>query len=569
MFHRRISSFFQLANHVPPCREIQLAAIASCTLFLLAGAASAQNLTADYRFEGTRASSVGSAPALTDLGANEFATETVDGVSRTVLRFEQNDGLVLTPVAGVLPSGRYTIVMLFRFDRVDGFRRTVDFRNGTSDEGAYVHDGRLKHSNDPPNIAPDEFVQVVYTRDGSTVSQRGYVDGELTVDGREDPVFDFALTGTTLRFFRDDNEFPNEASSGAIARLRIYDGPLTESQVALLDRLPADGADLAIAFEGLAPEAGSGSLYVYTARVTNTSPAAPPFGMNANGVEVSMHTPIGTEFALAETTQGSASGPPTGEAGEATISIGTLSPGASALVTVIVNVSAAPGQSLPSSISVSSDDGDTDPSNNEAVASVPVRESGNATVTWEEPPPPGLGDLLPAPRRLVVESTEGSTSRAFGSSPVRGYNVYRSNKPGVVPSPGALLTSIPPGQTSTNAPVAPGGTFFVVTAVYDDGESAPSNEGSAEVPAAAIARVKVTSAKVTLTGTDFTDAVTVFVDGIPFVSPATVKKNNSKVVQKGLLVTGQTLGQYLAAYPAVLISVRNSNGGIATRRFPE
>jgi hypothetical protein len=63
--------------------------------------------------------------------------------------------------------------------------------------------------------------------------------------------------------------------------------------------------------------------------------------------------------------------------------------------------------------------------------------------------------------------------------------------------------------------------------------------------------------------------VTVFVDGIPFAAPAVVKKNNTKVVQKGMLVTGQTLGQYTAAYPAVLISVRNSNGGIVARRHPQ
>lgn len=571
MHLRRYPSLVRLALHSLPFREMQLAVVSAGALCLLAGDAAAQNLTADYRFENSRTSSVGSAPALTDLGTNVFATENVDGISRTVLRFEHNDGLQLTPVAGVMPSGRYTIVMLFRFDQVSGFRRTVDFRNGTSDTGAYVHDGRLKHSNDPPNIEPDEYVQVVYTRDGSTTSQRGYVDGELTLDGREDPVFDFALVGNTLRFFRDDNEFPNEASSGAVARIRIYDAPLTESQVVLLDQMPGAGADVAISFEPLAAEAGTGSLYIFAARVTNTSPAAPPFGMSATGVEVHMTTPGGTEFALADSTQGSSEGPPIGEAGEVVVSVGTLGPGASALVTVIVNVTATPGQSLDATMTVTSSDGDSDPSNNVASTTVPVRESGNSTLMWEEPPPPGQGDLLPAPQRLVVQST-GSPAireRTTGTARLLGYNVYRSNRPGVVPSPGSLLVAVPAGHTSTRAPVAPGGTFFVVTAAYDDGESAPSNEGSAEVPAATIVKLKVTASKIIVTGADFTDQLTVFVDGVPFAAPASVKKNNTRVVQKGLLVTGQTLGQYLAAYPAVLISVRNSNGGIAARRYPE
>ena len=41
------------------------------------------------------------------------------------------------------------------------------------------------------------------------------------------------------------------------------------------------------------------------------------------------------------------------------------------------------------------------------------------------------------------------------------------------------------------AAVAPGGTFFVVTAVYDEGESGPSNETSAGVEAGTILRVKI------------------------------------------------------------------------------
>ena len=63
--------------------------------------------------------------------------------------------------------------------------------------------------------------------------------------------------------------------------------------------------------------------------------------------------------------------------------------------------------------------------------------------------------------------------------------------------------------------------------------------------------------------------MTVLVDGIPFASAATVK-GTSKVVQKGKLLTGQTIGDYLAAHGGVvLVQFRNSNGGIVARRFPQ
>jgi hypothetical protein len=203
-----------------------------------AQAANAQALRADYQFQNTLESSVPGAPPLTNLGNNSFTADTVDGAPRAALRFARDNGVALPSATGVMSSGSYTIVVLFRFDQVSGFRRIIDFRNGASDEGAYVEDGHLKQGDRSDNIRANTYVQVVYTRDGSVASQRGYVDGRLVFRGTTPGVYDLALLGDTLRFFRDDNEFPNEASAGAVARIRVYDGALSESQVAALDRVP-------------------------------------------------------------------------------------------------------------------------------------------------------------------------------------------------------------------------------------------------------------------------------------------------------------------------------------------
>src|SRR5438132_1560664 len=110
--------------------------------------ARAATLKADYGFNDTRGSSVGGAPAMTDVGPdpqttpNVFATETVGGSSRRVLTFPLSNGLRAS-TAGVIPTTTYTIVVLFRFADTSGYRKIVDFNNGTSDNGLYDINGGL------------------------------------------------------------------------------------------------------------------------------------------------------------------------------------------------------------------------------------------------------------------------------------------------------------------------------------------------------------------------------------------------------------------------------------------
>ena len=165
--------------------------------------------------------------------------------------------------------------------------------------------------------------------------------------------------------------------------------------------------------------------------------------------------------------------------------------------------------------------------------------------------------------------TPCATAFAQPSGGVTGYKVYSSSTSPVVPGPSTLFTSVPAGQLSSDVPTSSGGSFFVVTANYRDAASGPSNEASADVPAATLTTLKVTSAKVVGKGSGFTSTVLVFLDGIPFTAPAKVK-GSTKVAQKGTLVTGQTVGEYLAMHGGVaLVQFRNSNGGIAARRYPQ
>ncbi|MGD9563411.1 MAG: FG-GAP-like repeat-containing protein [Pyrinomonadaceae bacterium] len=219
---------------------------------LFAAVSVAQNLKADYQFQGNLNSSVAGAPAMTNLGCsgdpNEFTSSTVDGYDRQVLHFEPNCGLAVS-TAGVIPNNAYTIVMLFRFDEVDGFRRVVSFDNGVADTGGYILDGRLEFEN-TANVpfAASTYIQVVIVREATGVV-RGYRDGGFRVNLNDGGTFQIS-GANMLRFFQDDPNPPTEAAEGRVARIRLYDAPMTTTQVRALDRVAnaTGGGDQPILF---------------------------------------------------------------------------------------------------------------------------------------------------------------------------------------------------------------------------------------------------------------------------------------------------------------------------------
>jgi CSLREA domain-containing protein len=198
--------------------------------------------TADYRFQNTRISSVGTAPALIDFGTNTFATATVDGnTSRRVLHFAQGNGLRLIPTTGVIGNSSYTVVMLFELDTLVGYRRIIDFKNGTSDRGLYFQGGLLRFfpaAQGSTEVVENSYVQVALTRDASSKAVVGYVDGVQQfafTDAANDAVIN---ANNILRFFRDNQSggTTTEHSAGSVARVRLYNKVLPPSEIAALDR---------------------------------------------------------------------------------------------------------------------------------------------------------------------------------------------------------------------------------------------------------------------------------------------------------------------------------------------
>ena len=201
---------------------------------------SGQILKADYNFQGNLTSSVGSPPNLIDLvgsGQNSFAVDIVDGYTRQTLRFPFNSGVALFNSNTVVPNSAYTMVVLFKFDNLTGYRRIGDFKNGTSQTGAYLLNGRFEaEATTTTALLAGTFFQAVIVRE-SNGHVRAYRDGVLRVDIANDNGLYQISTDNVLRFAQDDFIFGGEASAGNLARLRLYDAPMTTTQVSALDRV--------------------------------------------------------------------------------------------------------------------------------------------------------------------------------------------------------------------------------------------------------------------------------------------------------------------------------------------
>lgn len=200
----------------------------------------APRVVADYRFGGNLNSSVAGAPRLRNVSdgkANAFVKEVVDGTRRTVLRFPEKNGLRLPNATSIVRATKYTIAVRMRFDSVLAYNRIISFDGAVNDTGLYVYNGLLSpypypidYSADPV-IEDDEWVDVVLTRTAEG-RLRGYVDGALQFDVQDTNPMSVIVDPFELGFFRDNSN--REESSGAVSRIRIWNGPLTAAQVAVL-----------------------------------------------------------------------------------------------------------------------------------------------------------------------------------------------------------------------------------------------------------------------------------------------------------------------------------------------
>jgi len=194
--------------------------------------------TADYLFQKSLESSVGTAPDLIPIGKKRIAFTDEDIIGSTGLSFSDNTGLALSPTRAVLRRDEYTIEILFHLDEISDYRKILDLKNGSVDTGLYVLNGCLNFFPRPVTsstpIEADTFAQVVLTRGSSSDVVVGYVDGIRQF------VFDDKLgiaeidAAHTLRFFVDDSRTNVEHSAGVVSQIRLFDQEFSADEVAAL-----------------------------------------------------------------------------------------------------------------------------------------------------------------------------------------------------------------------------------------------------------------------------------------------------------------------------------------------
>ena len=202
----------------------------------------AATLKADYQFQETRSSSVAGAPALTDLGPGmTYATETVGSCSTRVLTFPKGSGLEVNLNNMGFTSGpqisHFSVVMTVRLDEVGGdisFKKLLDYKLGTQDQGLYVHDGALDWFVDDANhegspaIAPGTYVEIAFTTNVVSASNTrgiGYLNGVSQFFHTSSQGI-IGIADNRLRFFKDDtgDGGRDEDPAGGVSRIRVYDG---------------------------------------------------------------------------------------------------------------------------------------------------------------------------------------------------------------------------------------------------------------------------------------------------------------------------------------------------------
>jgi hypothetical protein len=310
----------------------------------------------------------------------------------------------------------------------------------------------------------------------------------------------------------------------------------------------------------------SGSALTYTTTVLNSGPEA------SSSVLVDEELNQSETFLSMATSQGSfTAATPNSPFSRVFALLGSIPAHGQATITLTIGVLSPAGVAIVNTADIFSEAADTKPAS--VTTATVVQGGGVALLSWDQPTPT-TGDATPAPENLQIGP--GTSSPTYtpstGFSPVPAQTgpcaltrvqIYKSDSPTVQVSPGNLWGAPSETLVHANVPVAPQGSSFVLTNVWNCGGALTQSTASSvvTVPSGpAISKVKITS-KLKISGTGFTGPVQVFVNGVGFAEPAAVGK--TAVTQSGSLTDGTTISG-LPNQP-LLITVQNSDGGLASR----
>jgi hypothetical protein len=201
----------------------------------------AVTLLGEFPLNGTLTNNVPGGPSLVLL---PYAGNSGSLTSNSYV-FGKNQGLTFTSPS--LSATSYSVEFSFKsnLDSTATWSKLLDISGvGANDNGLYIHNSSGQRLQFYPQadgsqadfISSTTIVDVALTRDGTTGTVTGYVNGQQRfsfTDGSSLAVI--TAPGNRLTFFVDDTATgQSEISGGTLYYARIYDGALTAAQVAAL-----------------------------------------------------------------------------------------------------------------------------------------------------------------------------------------------------------------------------------------------------------------------------------------------------------------------------------------------
>ena len=216
-------------------KQIYLLAILLLSSFLMQGQS-----VLHYDFNHSLSEANGNGPTLSVLGDNGIYVEDtlleIGSAQKWVYRFEANSGFQFdNAAAGNFLGENYTIELYFVFDELNSWKRVVDWKNRKTDYGAYVFNGKLNfyphaYSGEAP-VVEGEYTYYVITRNAGNEELIIYADAVTHITLTDSPGDALLDEENVLNFFHDDLVVQNEASSGAVAMLKLYNYTLDSATI--------------------------------------------------------------------------------------------------------------------------------------------------------------------------------------------------------------------------------------------------------------------------------------------------------------------------------------------------
>jgi len=161
----------------------------------------------------------------------------------SLYEWEISSGLELLNPGNYFSQDHYTIELLFKFTTQPypkPWQKVIDFKNQTSDMGLYLYNDNLQmysqYTGTSGGALPNEWVRLFLTRDASTDSIKGYINNNLEIALLDD--LSAGVFADALIIFKDDNIVSGEESAGVIDYMRIYDHPLSKSEIDYIIDIP-------------------------------------------------------------------------------------------------------------------------------------------------------------------------------------------------------------------------------------------------------------------------------------------------------------------------------------------